>query len=70
MNFINLIKFPLLIKFELYQQASVYHLEKVGFWTMLREKNVTLSDNARVSEDISTFWDVLFLHFRDSPLIH
>lgn len=37
---------------------------------MLREKNVTLSDNARVSEDISTFWDVLFLHFRDSPLIH
>ncbi len=52
MNFINLIKFPLLIKFELYQQASVYHLEKVGFWTMLREKNVTLSDNARVSEKV------------------
>ena len=37
---------------------------------MLRVKNVTLSDNARVSEGISTFWDVLFLHFRDSPLIH
>ncbi len=37
---------------------------------MLREENATLSDNARVSEDISTFGDVLFLHFRDSPLIH